>query len=62
MKGVQGIERLVPLRCLLLNLNAFRLLRLLRPLCCCLMSYTNKVFPLPTEASFDKGNVACSED
>ena len=62
MKGVQGIERLIPLRCLRLNLNAFRLLRLLRLLGCCLMSYSDKVLPLPTEDSFDMGNVACSED
>ena len=55
--SLQGIERLVPHRTLPLNLNAFRLLRLLRLLRCRLVSYSDEVLPLPAEEGFDIGNV-----
>ena len=60
-KGLQGIKRLVPYRRLPINPNTFRL-RLLHLLGRRLISYSDEVFTLPSEDSFDIGNIACSDD
>ena len=62
MKGLQGIKRLVPHRCLPLDLNTFRLLRLFRLLCRRLITYGDEALPLPTEDGLYIGNVECSDD
>ena len=59
MKGLQGIKRLVPHRRLPLNLNAFRLFRLLFRR---RITHSDEALPLPTEDGFYIGNVECSED
>ena len=63
-----GIKRLVPLaqrvphRRLPLNLNIFRLLRLLRFLSRCLISSSDEALLLSTEDGLYIGNVECLED